>query len=88
MDPVDVFLDNWRPRSPALPQDPTCAVCATRLDEPFGWCGGCRKAFCFPCGRRHFCRPSCPENGCVAGLCVREVRDGKLSEAWGLPAEH
>ncbi|CAA9566645.1 MAG: hypothetical protein AVDCRST_MAG59-3088, partial [uncultured Thermomicrobiales bacterium] len=41
----------------------------------------------FPCGRRHFCRPTCPENGCIAGLCVREVRDGMLSEAWGLPDE-
>lgn len=87
MDPVVAFLDNWERSTPALPVDPVCAVCAVRLGEPYGWCGGCREAFCFPCGRRHFCRPSCPKNGCHAGLCVREVRAGTLSEAWGLPED-
>ena len=74
------------PGSP-LPRSPVCAACERPAGEPYGWCGGCRKAFCFPCGRAHFCTPSCPANGCMAGLCVREVRDGVLSERWGLPKE-
>ena len=57
------------------------------LEEPFGWCAGCRKAYCFGCGRKHFCKPSCPANGCQAGLCVRSYADGQLSERWGLPPE-
>lgn len=67
------------------PSSPVCAACAAPLAEPYGWCGGCRAAYCVPCGRAHFCTPQCPSKGCLAGLCVREVRDGKLSEIWGLP---
>ena len=87
MDPLPVFLANWKRRDRTLPETPACAVCAASLTEPYGWCAGCHKAFCFPCGRLHFCRPSCPDNGCIAGLCVREVRDGVLSERWGLPPD-
>jgi len=72
---------------PDLPQHPTCADCGATLSDPYGWCGGCRKAMCFPCGRLHFCTASCPSNGCLAGLCVREVRDGALAATWGLPPE-
>lgn len=75
-------------RQDDLPTSPGCADCGIVLQEPFGWCAGCRTAFCFPCGRRHFCRPECPRNGCHAGLCVREVRSGEVSSIWGLPAEH
>lgn len=64
-----------------------CAACETVLSEPYGWCGTCQAAFCFPCGRAHFCKPTCPAEGCHAGLCVREVRDGTQSERWGLPAD-
>ncbi|MEJ7763167.1 MAG: hypothetical protein WKF80_10295 [Thermomicrobiales bacterium] len=62
-----------------------CAGCHAPLDDLHGWCGNCRVALCFPCGRTHFCTPSCPAQGCHAGLCVREVRDGVLSAGWGLP---
>lgn len=64
-----------------------CSDCDRHLSDPFGWCGNCRAAFCFTCGRRHFCKPTCAAEGCHAGFCVREVRNGKLSERWGLPAQ-
>ena len=87
MDPLAPSRDDWSRRLPDLPAEIVCAVCAAAVAEPYGWCAGCRKGFCFPCGRLHFCRPSCPDNGCIAGLCVREVRGGNLSQVWGLPAE-
>ena len=68
-----------------LPREPVCAGCGAALSEPYGWCSGCRAAYCFPCGRRHFCTPACPANGCIAGLCVRLVENGTLSASWGLP---
>jgi hypothetical protein len=68
-----------------LPEHPLCTDCGIELTEPYGWCGGCRKAYCLPCGRLHFCTPTCPANGCHAGLCVRLVEGGALSEIWGLP---
>ncbi|MDP9366404.1 MAG: hypothetical protein M3Q10_19635 [Chloroflexota bacterium] len=71
----------------ALPPAPSCADCGASLTEPYGWCAGCRKAYCFPCGRRHYCTPQCPANGCFAGLCVRVVEGRRLSERWGLPEE-
>src|SRR5688572_28380996 len=55
-----------------------CAMCGDPLPEPFGWCAGCRMAFCPPCGRMHFCHASCRANRCIAGLCVRLVVDGVL----------
>lgn len=84
---VDPSLSlRWRER-PALPVAPLCADCGDQLVNRYGWCGGCRRAYCFPCGRAHFCTPSCPGNGCHVGLCVREVRDGVLAETWGLPLD-
>lgn len=77
----------WNARPPEPSAASGCADCGVPLGEPFGWCGGCRAAFCFPCGRRHFCMPSCPANGCLAGLCVRAVRGGVVSATWGLPPE-
>lgn len=77
----------WTTRGPSLPESPTCATCGIDIAEPYGWCAGCRAAFCFPCGRKHFCTPSCEANGCIAGLCVRKVDGGVLSEQWGLPDE-
>ena len=64
-----------------------CATCADPLGPRFGWCGVCAKALCLVCGRKHVCRPDCAANGCRAGLCVRLVEEGTLSDAWGLPAE-
>ena len=75
------------PREIVLPTSPRCARCDEALSEPFGWCAGCRAAYCFSCGRAHYCTPQCPANGCLAGLCVREVKDGVLAERWGLPPE-
>ena len=75
------------PSSPDLPAAPRCATCGVPLAEPFGWCTGCRAAYCFPCGRAHFCTPECPARGCYAGLCVREVKGGALAPTWGLPPD-
>lgn len=80
-------MPSWTEPEHHLPSAPDCAVCGTSLGEPFGWCGGCREAYCVPCGRAHYCTPSCPDNGCLAGLCVREVAGGRLSERWGLPED-
>lgn len=74
-------------RGRRLPASPICAACDIALSDPFGWCSQCSAAFCLPCGQRHFCTPQCPLNGCHAGLCVREVRDGMLSHAWPQPPE-
>lgn len=63
-----------------------CTACAAALDDRFGWCSNCQAAYCLSCGRRHYCTPSCQANGCYAGLCVRLVEGGVLSEQWGLPA--
>ena len=68
-----------------LPERPLCDDCGIELTEPYGWCGGCRKAYCLSCGRLHFCTSACQANGCHAGLCVRLVEGGVLSETWGLP---
>jgi hypothetical protein len=75
----------WLNPGNRLPEHPHCADCGIELTEPYGWCGGCRKAYRLSCGRRHFCTPACPANGCRAGLCVRLVAGGVLSETWGLP---
>lgn len=73
--------------APSQPTPTTCRDCGTTLGAVYGWCGGCRAAYCFPCGRAHYCTPTCAANGCFPGLCVREVRDGVLSERWGLPPD-
>jgi hypothetical protein len=70
-----------------LPEDPCCETCGIALAEPYGWCTNCRAAYCLSCGRRHFCTPACPANGCLAGLCVRMVEHGVLAETWGLPSD-
>ncbi len=61
-----------------IPVDPRCAGCGSALEEPFGWCSNCREAFCAECGAGHYCLPECRVKGCLAGFCVREVRDGVL----------
>ena len=77
----------WLNSGGHLPEHSICADCGKKLNEPYGWCSGCRKAYCLPCGRRHFCTPACPANGCHAGLCVRLVEGGVLAAIWGLPHE-
>ena len=68
-----------------IPDSPTCASCGIALREPFGWCSNCRAAFCDACGRKHFCLPTCQAAGCIAGLCIRQVSDGRLSLEWREP---
>lgn len=80
-------MPSWATSQRDLPTTPACAVCSAFLAEPFGWCGGCREAYCFRCGRAYYCTPSCPGNGCLPGLCVRVVEGGRLSERWGVPEE-
>ena len=63
----------------------TCAACAVAIVQPYGYCSNCDALYCLPCSAAHFCTPSCPANGCHAGLCVRMVRDGNLSANWGIP---
>lgn len=70
-----------------IPDEVSCAACGAALAEPFGWCSNCRVALCLACGQAHFCTATCQRNGCIAGLCVRLVDGGRLSSAWGLPAD-
>ncbi|MGI8477909.1 MAG: hypothetical protein ACR2OO_16290 [Thermomicrobiales bacterium] len=72
-------------QSARVPETLRCDECGVPLAEPFGWCFGCRAGFCLACGPAHFCTPGCPSAGCIAGLCVRLVADGRVSERWGLP---
>jgi|GEM_PF-3184006 len=65
----------------------SCASCSHPLGEPFAHCGICQADYCLGCGARHFCRPSCRENGCLAGMCVKLVVNGELSSKWGVPRE-
>jgi hypothetical protein len=64
-----------------------CATCGQALGEPHAYCGNCDARYCLTCGSRHFCTATCQANGCIAGLCVRLVRDGELSPRWGIPPE-
>ena len=83
---MNLTLIQGTPRERAgIPDRPRCSACAAALSEPFGWCSTCRAAYCLTCGRRHFCTPGCPANGCIAGLCVRLVHGGLLADEWGLP---
>ena len=66
---------------------PTCAACGQPLGEPVARCGNCRADYCLACGAQHFCMPSCRATGCIAGLCVRMVINGELSQKWGVPRE-
>lgn len=75
----------WSRLEMALPTVPVCGECTEPLGESFGWCSHCCAAYCFPCGRRHYCKPSCPDNGCHAGLCVRVAEGARISASWGLP---
>jgi hypothetical protein len=72
------------PVRPGYLEATNCAVCSVSLPEPFGWCENCRAAYCLACARQHFCLPTCQAAGCLAGLCVRLVRDGELSTSWGV----
>lgn len=47
-----------------------------------GVCGGL--VLCVDCARAHYCTSECREGDCFAGLCVKEVRDGIVSERFGI----
>jgi hypothetical protein len=68
-----------------IPEAPLCASCGLALQEPFGWCSNCAAAYCLDCGRSHFCKDTCEAAGCIAGLCVRRVADGRLTLRWSSP---
>jgi hypothetical protein len=73
--------------NPLQQESSLCAQCGATLGEPHAYCGNCDARFCLACGSRHFCTPACRANGCLAGLCVRLVRNGELSRQWGVPPE-
>lgn len=59
-----------------IPLDPRAhAICAV--------CEGMR--LCISCARAHLCTAECAERGCLAGLCVKLVSDGVVSDAFGIP---
>lgn len=62
----------------AFPDQTECAGCGGVMRQPYGYCSNCDACYCAACAAAHFCTPSCPANGCLAGLCVRVVQDGKL----------
>ena len=45
-------------------------------------CRGMR--LCLECARSHYCTSECAARGCIAGLCVKEVRDGIVAVKYGL----
>jgi len=69
------------------PSTALCAGCGNPLGEPHTFCTNCDAHYCLDCGRRHFCTPTCRANGCIAGLCVRVMRNGELSREWGVPSD-
>jgi hypothetical protein len=72
-------------RSAGIPDAAVCAACGHALQEPFGWCSNCRAAYCQVCRLDHYCHEGCREAGCFAGLCVRTVDGGRLSNRWESP---
>ena len=68
-----------------IPDAPTCAACGVALAEPFDWCSNCQEAYCHRCGQEHYCHDGCRAAGCIAGLCVRTVENGRLSTQWKTP---
>ena len=74
-------------KAPPLPVSTTCASCGIAVSGRYGWCSLCCEAYCFGCGRTHFCTSVCEQGGCLAGYCVRLVADGVLSKTWGLPTD-
>jgi hypothetical protein len=45
-------------------------------------CGGVE--LCLDCARTHLCTRECAARGCVAGLCVKEVRNGVVAVEFGV----
>ncbi len=47
-------------------------------------CDGLR--LCVECARTHLCTSECPDQGCAQGLCVKEVREGRVATSFGMPS--
>ena len=62
------------------------ATCGHEIDPArHAICGVCHgMLLCIACAREHFCTSECPERGCIAGLCVKEVRDGIVADEFGI----
>src|SRR6266550_7783977 len=73
------------PRSREVTQ---CEACSGLLDlRSYARCDVCEeRLLCLPCARSHVCTPQCPERGCLPSLCVRVIRDGQVSEHFGVEA--
>lgn len=65
---------------------PDAATCGHDIDPAHhAICEVCRgMLLCLACAPRHFCTDECRSRGCVAGLCVKEVRDGVVAETYGI----
>ena len=63
-----------------------CAACDAPLDpQRYARCDVCKGArYCLDCGRRHLCTERCTSNGCIAGLCVHDVRAGVVDPRYGI----
>jgi hypothetical protein len=63
-----------------------CTACGAALDpRRFARCDVCDGArLCVGCAKAHFCTERCRSNGCIAGLCVRMVRDGAADARFGV----
>ena len=64
----------------------TAATCGHEIAaERHAICEVCRgMRLCLGCARAHYCTDECATRGCVAGLCVKEVRDGIVAEEYGV----
>ncbi len=62
------------------------ATCGHPIDpQRHGICEVCHgMLLCVECARTHYCTSECRARGCVAGLCVRGVRDGVVADTFGL----
>lgn len=65
---------------------PSAETCGHAIDPAHhAVCAVCRgMRVCLECAPRHFCTDECRSRGCIAGLCVKEVRDGVVAETFGI----
>lgn len=61
-------------------------TCGHELDpRAYATCTVCEGlALCLDCARAHFCTSECAVRSCIAGLCVKVVRDGVLADRFGV----
>lgn len=71
---------------PPIAKPEHCEDCLGALDiGGHARCDVCEgRVLCLRCAADHFCTPQCPGRGCLPGLCVRVVRDGRASEHYGV----